>query len=146
MHHKCAQVRYRQRRIAEGLCGQCGQRPLATTVRCRECADAHNERNAQRKSRLKQNGMCKVCGRQSARRRKTLCSTCARKASGYKQKAKDRRVKEKEHLLDLLFEMFADVCSIKDGKYDHCCLSTNESVQDVLVEAGLIKRDQCVRP
>jgi len=135
------QQRYQQRRIAEGLCGQCGKNPLATTVRCRECADAHNARNARRWTRLRNNGLCKVCGRRPSRPNKTLCERCAGMAAGYKQDAKARAHGKMEDLIDVIHGLFRQTCGAEAGKYDHAGMSTYKKAQDILLSANRIQPD-----
>lgn len=51
----------RRRRIANGLCGDCGNEPLTTKARGARCIAALKEFNAQRYESRKEAGRCAVC-------------------------------------------------------------------------------------
>lgn len=37
------QVAYQQRKLKDGLCSICGQYPLVTAIRCKQCAEKDRE-------------------------------------------------------------------------------------------------------
>jgi len=139
------QARYRTSRVANGLCGQCGHRDLATTTRCRPCADAHNARNAKRQAGLRHKGLCKVCGKEPARKGKTQCRSCAKRASGYQQTARKQTSTRISELLDVIQGLFQQTCGTADGRFDHACMSTYEEAQQILLDSGRVQRDECLR-
>ncbi len=58
---------------------------------------------------------------------------------------------EVEYLRELVFDAFNQGCQVdfdletRTPKFDHSCLSTYEEIQDVLLERGIIKPEQCLR-
>ena len=52
-----------------------------------------------------------------------------------------------ENLLESVLDMFRQACwDAKTGKYDNMCMSSYESAQYDLLEAGAIKPEECLRP
>lgn len=55
------------------------------------------------------------------------------------------RDKEVEELLELLHEAFVQGCGVSEARYDHCCISTYEDIQQILIDRGVIKKEDCYR-
>jgi len=59
--------------------------------------------------------------------------------------------REVRYMRELVLDAFNQACQVRshhDEKgvgYDHSCLSTWEEIQDVLLERGIIKEEQCLR-
>ena len=75
------------RRIAAGLCKDCGEErgPTGTTRFCRPCADRHSKRQAERKKNLRakwaETGLaCNNCGARLPDERYKLCAQCRERA------------------------------------------------------------------
>jgi len=51
---------------------------------------------------------------------------------------------------ELIFNLFAQACeetgSDGEAKYDHYCMSAYEQAQAYLIEEGIIKEEDCIRP
>jgi hypothetical protein len=59
--------------------------------------------------------------------------------------AKDRKIK---YLLELIKDLYVQGCSFSTSskKYDHCCISTYEEAQELLLREGLLKQSEVARP
>ncbi len=68
------------------------------------------------------------------------------------ERKKDKVLPSRRELLGELFDAYNQACLIEwdkeknEGKYDHMCMSTWESIQSMLIDAGILRRDQCLRP
>jgi hypothetical protein len=69
-------------------------------------------------------------------------------ASERYKKELEERDKEIERLLDFVGESFSQSCYVKIGEkymFDHCHISTYEEMQELLLEKGRIKKEDCYR-
>lgn len=57
------QQQFCKKRIAQGLCEQCGVNPLKSTRRCQVCLDKDKVRVAERQRRLLSQNLCCSCGK-----------------------------------------------------------------------------------
>jgi hypothetical protein len=63
--------------------------------------------------------------------------------------------REVQYMRELVMDAFNQACQdttrglvaeFKDFRFDHQCLSTYEEIQGALLERGLLKKEQCLRP
>lgn len=50
-----------------------------------------------------------------------------------------------EAMKEIALDLFLQGVGVVDGKYDHMCISSYEYAQKVLIEYGMIKKEDCYR-
>lgn len=73
----------RNRRLALGLCPDCGARPERARQRCAACLGKIADANAHRQARLLAAGLCITCGRESHEPGRKVCGTCRKRFAAY---------------------------------------------------------------
>ena len=66
----------RRKRICAGLCQECGTLPLATSIRCRPCAEKANKASAETRMIAIADGKCGRCRKRKHAPGHTLCKPC----------------------------------------------------------------------
>lgn len=69
------------RRLAKGLCGQCGKRPpVDGKTQCKECAEKKKKYNLESRTFYKKQGLCPRCGKNKLFGNEKLCPECSVRA------------------------------------------------------------------
>lgn len=87
---------YFNRRVLQGLCGDCGN-PIGkdgTKHRCRVCADKINTYNAETREWMKERGFCPICHKNRIYGSEKKCVECRAKSANLAQRRRDNNREE----------------------------------------------------
>ena len=116
-----------RKRVAKGLCGQCGKVPHETNrKKCRACLNKFNAYHKQLRQRRNEAGLCIKCGqRKKAKRSKSRCSNCLNKirdaarnnAPKHRAKSIHQRSKMKHKVYDAYGGFLCACCGETEPKF-----------------------------
>ena len=66
----------RRKRRLQGLCPDCGERPVPGQTRCIDCAEKNAQYQREHVDRLRSRGMCVSCGQAKAEKGRPYCTDC----------------------------------------------------------------------